>query len=1023
MILTKRPVAVLLVLSALMLPAVFSFLNIPLELNPEVERPELNITTPWKGAPPELVVREITIPVETEAAKIKGVYKITSSSRLGKSTVTVQFNPGIDIGFARFELNERISQIRREFPTDAGYSEISNFDIEREREKTFLRLSIVGDYSLVELRKIVTDNLLAAVQTVEGVSKAEVIGGQELEVVIELNPRLLQHYKINAATVAAAINSHNMDRIPGNVIKNGEKRFMKIISRPASLEDIRNMMITTGEGTPVKIGDLGTVELKKVETTSISRTNMKTEVSLEVYRTKNSNAVQVSNAVLEKMEKAINGLPYDIDFSVVTNEGAEITREISGLLLRVGLIIFLVLLLLLLILRNLHMFLILFAVIILTEAATFNLLYFTGVSVNFLTLAALAIGLGIVVDNAIVILENIHQKMSDGLPLDEAISKGTSEMIRPVLASTMTTLAVFIPFVLFSGRLREYYVPLAQALVYSLVSSLIISFLFIPAASRLFLKAGEKNKFKRQYLSFYKKFTRWSLQNSYVILIVITIIGYYSLLEFDKLEKGRWAYGYSNDKISVSVHLPRGSEIERTDEIIRKFEKIYKGVEGIKTVSTSIFQNMGFISVEFKPDALRSYLPYQLREATDAEASRHAGCSVGVGGFTDPYYSGGMSYQSFGSSGFVIRGYNLEELHLLADDISKRVTNHIRVRKVNRSTDNRGWGNRTNDELLLELDKKKIAHAELSPRDIQENILLGLGQQSGAAQVLLGDKRYNVRIEEKNAGNIQLEDLKQKLTFFESSKSGRLGSFFTAGWYKAPDTIYRENQEYRMRLGWDYRGPSAAGQKYEEAIYASTSLPPGYAKEKTDREYLTVEETSDIYKVLLISLGLVFMILASLYESLIQPFIILFSIPLALIGVFLIFSYTSSSFTSSAYIGVILLCGMVVNNAIIMVDRYNHLLAGGMPLENALVEGTFSRIRPIILTTTTTIGGLLPMVLTRSQTSGDIWYDLALSSIGGLISSALFSITLIPIIYRFFHGLKKHYAEKAIMYKSIINRS
>lgn len=1019
MIQAKRPLAVCLILLALSLPAVFSFLNIPVEVSPEAQYPSLTVTSEWEGAGPELIVKELTVPIEEEAVRVRGVSSVTSNTGRGSAVVTINFENNADLHFARFELNERLSRLKKELPSGATTPKISNYVPEDMKKKQFLSVTFSGDYNMQQLRKIVLENIKGPILAVDGVTAAEVYGGQEQELVVELNPRILEHFNIGAYSVINAIQNRIRNVIPGDVVYEGRRIFIRIGGELKSIDSVLDLEISRYGANPVRIRELGEVSIKGKSYDSISRVNGNPEVMLNIEREKTSNAIQVSRAVQRKIDKVLLGIPFKLQYTVTADEGEQISKEIADLMQRIVLIIIIMIVLLLLMIRDVRSFFILLVAVALTEAATFNLLYFTGVSVNLLTLAALAIGIGIVIDNSIVILENIFQNLEKGASLEDSVVRGTYEMIRPVMASTLTTIGVFFPFVFFSGRLRLYYMPLAIALVYSLACSLVISFLFVPAAAKLFFKKSDKVRLRRKFFTSYKSFTRWSLKNSHFLVIIIVLIGLYSLKKFESVDKGRWFFSGRDNTVSVWIMLPKGSEITRGDDIVKKFEKIFVGAEGVKTVSSYIRPEFANVQVEFKDDALGTSKPYELRQAADQEAVLHAGISIWVSGFGDPISTGGMSYSSSGGYQIKLKGYNLEELKRYAADIAKRIMNHIRVKEVKFFTEEEVWYSSSIEELIFTLNKTKISYDGLNPQDVLVNIYSAIGRAGTVGRLVIGNNRYDINVKEEGSGGRQLDDLQAKIGTFSGGKMGRLGSYFTAEWEKVPGSIYRENQQYQLTLGWEFRGPQKAGERYFNAIFKSISLPPGYTAEKTERLYMTEEEKEELTSVMLASLVIIFMILASLYESFLQPFIIFFSIPFALIGVFFIFSWMDAVFDSSAYIGIVLLFGIVVNNAIILVDKYNILLKNGMSIDDALVDGTFSRTRPIILTTATTLAGLIPLIITSKAEEGDIWYNLALSTIGGLVSSAIFTITMIPIIFKNASSIKKHMKSKLDMYRSI----
>ncbi|MBN2135311.1 MAG: efflux RND transporter permease subunit [Acidobacteria bacterium] len=1022
MIQIKRPKAVILVLLAVVLPSVFSVMNIPIEVNPSEDSLTLNISTSWTGASPELVAQEVTSLLEEQVSQVSYVQDIKSTSSKGNSLITVEFSDNADIEFVRMELKERLRSIINELPEECGRPQIQRYRprnrSRNSRTDTFMSVTVIGDYSLAEIRNIVTENIKNPLLAIEGVSDVDVLGGREEEVLIKLHKNVLQQLDISIGTIAREISSTNKIRTLGLIRSGDDELFIQEGNKLTKLSDLENLEIPFGDGNRIKLGEISDISLHGKKVYSLSRTNGKPEVSIRISRDSQSNAVKLSGEIKTRLDAILSNLPYKLDYFIPIDSGADMLQEIRKLGERILLIIAIVVILLLLLMRDTKSFFILILSVLLTEAITLNFLYFTDVSVNFITLAALAIGLGIVIDNSIVVLENIYQKMEKGEERIKAIKEGTLEMIRPVLASTSTTLAVFIPFVLFSGRLKEYYLPLALAMIYSLISSILVSFTFIPAVSTLFLRIKKIKRIKKS-VRFYQKIMAWTLKYSYIVVILILLIGYYSFKEFETVDRGGWFSMQSDEPLRISINLPEGSEISRADEIARKFEKVLNGAQGVKTVSTSVDSENAYVQALFTDEALNSALPYQYREDVNNLALQHAGVHIWVSGFGDSLSAGGfMRGSSGGSSRLTIKGYNLTELREIADNISKRILKNLRVREVNATTGQyRYYG--SIDELVMKLDMARICSEGITPNEIVSNISIFLQNSQPCSSMRMGEKNYDITIEESFSGARQLEDLENKKDVFSDKGIRQLGNFFTPTWRQQSESIYRENQQYQMTLGWEFRGPYKAGERYFDNIYNSIELPPGYTKSKDDRFMMTEEEEKEIGKVLLVSLLAIFMILASLYESFLQPFIIFLTIPLSLIGVFLIFSWTSGVFDSSAYIGVILLCGMVVNNPIIMIDRFNTLGAQYKSMDKILIEGATSRLRPIVLTTVTTVGGLLPLALFAERTRNDIWFSLSLAAIGGLLGSALFTITFIPILYRFIYRFKSILETKKKMYKKI----
>ena len=609
------------------------------------------------------------------------------------------------------------------------------------------------------------------------------------------------------------------------------------------------------------------------------------------------------------------------------------------------------------------------------------------------------------VDNSIVVLDSIHRHWHRGVPLADACFMGTSSVSLAIVAATLTTVVAFLPFLYMTGELRLYYIPFVAAVGLSLLSSLLVAFVLIPSLSRQLLQkeypvaesVEPHRSLARRSRQWYETSLKWALRHRVTVLMITVLCFIGSFWIFDKyVTKGRIWGGWGSDTyIRIYISMPAGADIESTDRVARFFEDKLLREEGIEQFSTRVSSENVYIRVNF-PDSLQfTAVPLIVKENMTGAATQLAGLSISVSGFGPGFWSGGGG----ASANFRLKvlGYNYNQVKQIAEHVGKRLSRYTRVRDVDVSSS--GWGWRDDrSEMVMRLNREEVAKHHLSNFEVLQQLRTYLKESLDWQRLKIEGREIDYRIKMSGYQDFNLRALKNLPVRSPGGESVRLEQLATIGERKVLSRIIREDQQYQRWVTFEYRGPYKLGDRLVETILKTTQLPPGYELKRGGWGFLSTEEKKQIYQVLALSILLVFMVTASLFESLRQPFVIILTIPLALIGIFLIFYLTDTNFDRSAYIGVIFLSGIVVNNAIILVDHINALRGKGMDLFAAIVTGAADRVRPILMTTATTIFGLLPLVLFAEEKTS-IWFSLALATIGGLISSALFVLTAIPVLY------------------------
>ena len=1013
----RRPVAVTMAYAAVAALGGFAWRNIPLELFPETRLPRLGVRASWPGASPETVEAFLTAPLEAAVQQVRGVERLVSDSfeeqGTGQAQLTVEFARDTDMDFARLELSERIAALEEELPPGVRGVTVQPYVPEefQEQVRPFLRYQLTGPYALEALRAHVDDVVRPALAELEGVGLVQVFGGRERRLEVRLDPERVRALGLTPAFVLRSIRELDLVREAGAVREGAEERTVTVVNRPAAATDVARAMLTTPAGTPVRVGDVATVHDTWEEPTQLQRIDGRPAVTFEVMKEVGVNAVRTADRVKERLARLEATLPYDARFVLVDDESEDIRRQLSDLRLRALVAALVIFVVLLGFLRSLGSAAVVFATIAFSVLIALNLVYFAGLSLNLLTLMGLAMGFGLVVDNAIVVLENVYRRWQTGDEPADAAAVGTREVVLPIAASTATTLIVFVPFVYLQGELRVFYVPLAVVVALTLLASLFVAFTFVPALAARLLgrerraadrapEAAAPGQARRPlYVRFYAGLLDLTLRHPWPTVLVAAAMVGGSWHLFDRyVTRGVvWGGGWGQQTyILVNVDLPRGSSLERTDQLVRFFEDRLAAIPEVERFTTTVNRTSGRIEVTF-PDSLETtFVPVAIKDQLYGYSHTFTGAEVRVYGFGPSFYGGGGSPPSYA---ITVRGYNYERVREIAESLGRRIERLSRVAEVDTNASGRFFTRDRATEFVARVDRDAVARHGMTVGDLVAGLNASVGGGAGLDRVKLGGEEVAVRVALRGAGEADVLSLTETLVQRPDGGGIRLGDVVRVEPREVLANIHREDQQYERRVAYEFRGPRKLGDVVQEAVLATTEVPPGYSVEKAEGWRFTVEDRRQVMMVLLVSLLLVYMVTAALFESLRQPLCVLLTVPMAAIGIFLMFFYTGATFTREAYIGAIMTGGIVVNNAILLVDHLNHVRASrGLSFDRAVVAGTLERVRPILMTTATTVLGLLPLVL-FSGADENIWNALGFTLIGGLLSSTLLVLTVTPALY------------------------
>ncbi len=1018
----RRPVAVAMGYLAVGLLGIAAWRNIPIELLPQAELPRLTVNAEWRGASPETVEAFLTSPLEASIQLIQGVEKVTSTSEENRASIEVEFDRDTDMDFARLDLSERLATLEEsELPAGVDRVTVEPYIPEEFADQvgSFLVYTFTGSWTLEALREHLIEYVQPALSQIEGVAVVRVQGGLDRLLEVEIDADRLAALGLDPDLVTQRISELDLVREAGSVRQQGQEWTVTIRNRPGSAQDILDAVVDGKGGRLVRVSDVAQVRDTYEEARSYYRVNGRPAVSVFLDKTRNANTVRVADAVKAEMKRIEGSIPPNTRFVLDRDESEDIRNQMSDLRSRAMVSAVVIFMVLLIFLRSFRSAAVIFATIAFSILIALNLIYFGGLSLNLLTLMGLAMGFGLIVDNSIVVLENVYRRWQRGEDIRDAAETGTVQVILPIVAATSTTLIVFVPFVYLQGELRVFYLPLAMVVVLTLLASLLVSFTFIPAlASRVFMgtprapaDGSEAAPRAPLYERFYRGMITITLGRPWitVALSLILLGGSYHLFD-TYVSRGRiWGGGaQGRSSIRLQITLPRGSDLSRTDELTVYFEERLRLMPEVEQFVSYISPTNSRTTVTF-PDSLENTgIPAMIKDQLFAFSLGFTGAKVRVYGYGPSFYGGGGGAPNYSIQ---ILGYNYERVRDIAEDLGVRLTRLARVRDVDTNAMGGFFRADRASEFVVEIDRDALARYDMDVADAVRQINAAVPGFTGASnRIKLGgdEVRFSVKLEGNR--DVDLVEFRETMLLTGGGQPVRLGDLVSISNQDLLSRIIREDQQYMRTVAYEFRGPNKLGDKIHDETIAGIQpqLPAGYTVKAADRWRWSVEEQTQIYMVLALSVLLIYMVTGALFESMLLPLAVLLTVPMALIGVFLIFFYTGASFTREAYIGVVMMGGIVVNNSILLVDHINRIRSdNGKGLREAILEGTIERVRPILMTTTTTVLGLLPLVLFSASADANIWNALAYALIGGLLSSTFLVLTVTPALYLLFQQPRK----------------
>ncbi len=1040
---TERRVTIIMMMTAIVLFGMVSLSRLNLNLLPDISYPTLTVRAELTGAAPVEIENLLTKPIEEAVGVVRNVRLVRSVSRSGQADITIEFLWGTDMDMAGVDIREKLDILF--LPLEASRPMLLRFDPSSE---PIVRLGLLfkdgaasgsSEAQLKALRRLAEDRVKAELEAEEGTAAVKVSGGLEDEIQIRVDQQKLSQLGISIGQIAERIRAENVN-LSGGRLEEGNQRFLvRTLNEFQNVAEFRDAIVAYVAGQPVYLRDVATVEQGYKDREAITRVKGQESVELAVYKEGDANTVQVAERVKSRLESLRESLPDDMELITVYDQSTFISSAVADVRLAAILGGLIAILVLYGFLRDARATTIVGIAIPVSVIGTFLLMYTNKISLNIMSLGGIALAVGMLVDNSIVVLENIVRKKEQGEGIVEAARNGTAEVGSAVVAATLTTIAVFFPMVFISGIAGQLFRDQALTVTFALIFSLLVALTLIPMLASLGAQSryddggdGQAaNWFTRSVAFIVKLFAllflgirwlfwlvlwvptwllqglyrsvaavypgllRWSLQHRAIVILVSLLLFIATMALVPRLGS-ELIPQFSQGEFTANLRLPPGMPLAETDKAIQVAQRVAADIEAVE-LNYSVAgtgnrldanpvdagDNTGTLSITLKEGSGRE-LENQTMAAMRTELATLPGVQYE---FTRP------SLLSFASPLQIeVSGYDLDSLAKVSELVVQAMSASDRFTDIKTSVES------GNPEIQIVFDQERAAKLGLAVRDIANSVVANVRGEL-ATRHTWRDKKIDVLVRSVDTRQSSIDEIRHLIVNPLSERPVTLDAVADVTVSTGPSEIRRTAQDRVAIISANLAyGDLGAAASEANGIVSGIPMPAGISAIVSGQS----EEMQDSFKsmqfALALAVFLVYLVMASQFESLIHPLVILFTIPLALVGAVLALFITGTTVNIVAFIGVIMLAGIVVNNAIVLVDLINQLRSQGKERMPAILEAGTARLRPILMTSLTTTLGLLPMAMGFGEGS-EVRTPMAITVIGGLTVSTLLTLVVIPVVY------------------------
>lgn len=1005
-----RPVLTIMVALIVMILGLQAFMRLPIDLMPDITYPTVSITTTYENAGPEEVEELITRPLEEALSAVPGVEELTSVSAEGTSQVRISFAWGTDLDAATNDVRDRLDRAIARLPDEASRPLLRKFDL---ASFPILILGASSSLDPLEMRRIIDDQIKYRIERIPGVAALDVHGGRDREIQVLVDVDKVQALGLAFDTLIQALQAANIT-LPAGTLARGDKEItIRIPGTYSDLEELADTVIARRHDTAILLREVAEIRDTYQKRRWIVRVDARPGVRLAVNKQSGQNTVEVARRVLAELERINTDLPQ-IHLTTIIDTSDYIRRAIRNVSIAIVLGGLLAVLVLLFFLRNLRSTIVIATAIPLSFVAAMMLMYFGGFTLNLLTLGGLALGIGMLVDNAIVVLENIYRRKEEGQDIKTAAVEGTREVSAAIVASTLTTLTVFLPLIFVQGMSGIMFKQMAYVVGFALLCSLLSALTLVPMLSALLLTSGTSppgstspwhparwiEKMLTALENTYRRILGWTLTHAKFVVAsaAILLVGSVSLIPVVGVEFMPQA---DESEVRINAEADVGTRLEVTAALFETIEqRVLASVPELKSMITFIGgtgwraagANAGQIRISLVPVQQRDRSSEEIAAQLRRELATIPGLNVRVRAGQGLFIMR-MGQTTTESVQLEVRGYDLAVADTLADELQTM------LRSIDSITDVRVSRESGQPEAMLVIDRHKAADVKLSVSRIAHTLQTALsGTRAGYFRE--GGKEYRILVQLKNGDQLSYAELLDLTIPNSDGDLVALSNVVHLADETGPMLIERKNQERIVIVYGNISGrPLGSVLTDVQQALAQLPVPQGF-EVLIGGDY---EEQQKSFRELLLSLVLaivlIYMVMASLYESLRDPLVVMFTIPFAAIGVIAMLLVTGTTFNVQSFIGCIMLSGIAVNNAILLVDQINLLIREtDQPLREAIMEAGRRRLRPILMTALTTMLALTPLAIGLGE-GGEAQAPMARAVIGGLLTATAITLLLVPTVF------------------------
>nr|WP_321023275.1 efflux RND transporter permease subunit [Clostridium neonatale] len=1011
----KRPLTIIMVFLVVMMFGGIGYMKMPANLMPDIEIPVVLVMTTWPGAGPEDIDDQISEPIEKSLSGISKVKTTVSQSSEGVSMVVAQFDYGTDVDEKLNDVRTKIDGVKMTLPDDVESPSILKMDMNAQ---AIAQIVVNGDGSTDDIMKYAEDTVQIKLESVDGITSADINGGEKTQINVTADPAVLSNYGVSLDTIKGLLSAANKSYPYGSITQGEDKIVIRGVDKIENIEDIRSIQVPVSGGETVNLDKICDVEYGVVEKTSVYRYNGQESLVMDIQKQQDSNTVQVMKNV-NKIVEQLNSENPQYNLKIVNDTSEYISTSIKDVMNNLVLSAVIAFFVILLFLKSGRASFVVAVSIPTSIVGAIALLYFTGETLNMVTLSSLVIAVGMVVDNATVVIENIFKyRQNDALPLDEAAIQGTQTVSNAVLASTLTTVAIFLPILFTEGFTKIMFGSLAKTLIFALTLSLIVAITLVPS---IFVKlSGGKNAAKMKekespifdkVSEIYKKLITVSLKHKTVVVLISIgmfigsiILGFSGAIGMDFMSTG------DEGMLSISITLPEGLDLEPSDYYVSMAEEKIADIPEIETMVTSFGTGSGMSSLMSSGASINlDLVSSKERDRSTDEIEQEVierlkvipDCEINVS------QSSSMSMGGSGEVQVDIKGPDLDVLEEIANQAKANVEKIPGFRNVETSLSD------ANQEAQFKIDKRKATLYGINTASVASTLRTAISG-SDASTVTIDGYDYNVNLKFKDSSIDSVDDIGQIKIKSATGQEFPLSAFADIKMSEGLKSVSRTDGDYSISItakadGLDTNSASAKAV----AAVNQVDMPRDYGIDVGGTAEMMNESMSGLVFSMIIALILVYMVMVAQFESFNKPFIIMFSIPFAFVGVVLALVISRTTLNVVGMLGAILLVGIVVNNGIVLIDYIGQLRESEFDgtLEELVAKGSAARLRPVLMTTMTTIVGMIPSALAFGE-GGAMMQPLAIVIIGGLTVSTLVTLVLIPTLYLIFDRIENSFKKK-----------